>query len=322
VLTIDPARRLAAALGNDGIVDDERPVALDGLTPLADARAVRSLDAAMVDTKASFDALIRRIAPDDATRDRILANRAYQAFSRTMARSHAYVAMERLHHAIEDDRYDVVILDTPPMRSALEILDAPGRLVRFLDERVLRWFLRNDVRPVRDSTVLRLLATLAGDSIVEELVRFVFDLAPLRTGFRDRAARVQSLLGGMEAAFVLVTAPESSALADAGVLRAELESRGVTLAASVFNRAFVSEPAAPATPVRPPSTQPSRGDVGAALDGLRARLVARNARLARDLDAFASEGPRRIPSVRVPVSWGPVHRIDALAALLDDSTVV
>ena len=122
VLTIDPAKRLAQALGLSGVDDATHRVPMDQ----------GHLDAVMLDTGRSFDALIERVAKSDAQRDEIFENRIYRAFSRTMARSHAYIAMERLYHASTHGEYDLIVLDTPPMRSALDILDAPERLVRFL----------------------------------------------------------------------------------------------------------------------------------------------------------------------------------------------
>src|SRR5690606_8063782 len=134
-------------------------------------------------------ALITRITRTEEERARILDNRAYRAFSRTLARSHAYVAMERLHEVVSDGGYDLVVLDTPPTRSALDILDAPGRLVRFLDERVVRWFLSapsGAVAGIR-SPLMRALRALAGDSTLTELIAFLSALAHLRDGFRARA---------------------------------------------------------------------------------------------------------------------------------------
>ena len=130
VITIDPARRLADALGLDGLSDELRPVDMSG---------AGTLHAAMVDTGASYDALMGRIT-GGAERDAILKNRVYQAFSKSLARSHAYVASERLYD-LTHTGFDLVVLDTPPTRSALEILDAPARLLQFLDDGVLRFFL-------------------------------------------------------------------------------------------------------------------------------------------------------------------------------------
>src|SRR5690606_28307354 len=110
------------------------------------------------------DALHTRITRSEEERARILGNRAYRAFSRTLARSHAYIAMERLHHVVHSGGYDLVVLDTPPTRSALDILDAPGRLVRFLDERVVRWFLEAPTGAVAGlaSPLMQALEGLAG----------------------------------------------------------------------------------------------------------------------------------------------------------------
>jgi anion-transporting ArsA/GET3 family ATPase len=265
VLTIDPAKRLADALGLDGLDDEVRRVpGVDALPPLTPGVAPAPLDAAMLDTKASYDALLTRIT-DAASRERIFGNRAYQAFSRTMARSHAYVAMERLLHVVEEGRWDLIVLDTPPTRSALDILDAPERLVRFLDERVVQWFLRGTgsegaaaptdapedadeggARSLGGRAALKLLGVLVGAEVVAELVSFFSVLAHLRQGFRDRAARTAALLTSPSTAFVLTAAPMPSGLADAGNLLEGLMERRVPLTLLLFNRAFTTEPGADA----------------------------------------------------------------------------
>ncbi len=240
VLTIDPARRLADALGLDGLDDRLRPVAGAG-------EHGGSLDAAMLDTKASYDALIERITDDPRARARILENRVYQSFSRTLARSHAYVAMERLYDVLSRDEHDLVVLDTPPTRSALDILDAPGRLLRFLDERVLGAFLGGIdagaaawLRAKGGEVAIRLFGALVGDWMVAELVGFFEVFFHLRRGFAQRAASTQEALRSEGTAFVLVTAPETTHLADAAYLRDGLLGREVPLRALLFNRAFVS----------------------------------------------------------------------------------
>jgi anion-transporting ArsA/GET3 family ATPase len=262
VLTIDPAKRLADALGLDGLDDEVRAVSgVQALTSVAGATTLGTLDAAMLDTKASYDALLTRIT-DDAARERIFGNRAYQAFSRTMARSHAYVAMERLLHVVEEDRWDLIVLDTPPTRSALDILDAPERLVRFLDERVVQWFLPGSDEPraggdgapaaqtsapsaaagLGGRAAVKLLGALVGAEVVTELVSFFSVLAHLRQGFRDRAARTAALLTSPSTAFVLTAAPMPSGLADAANLLDGLTERRVPLSLMLFNRAYTTEP--------------------------------------------------------------------------------
>ena len=124
-------------LGLDGLDDAVRPVPVE---TLPGARG--HLDAAMLDTRASYDALIHRIASDPEHRQRILDNRLYRVMSRSFGAAHAYVAMERLHDVLGAG-YDLVVLDTPPTRNALDILDAPNRLATFLEEGVVKWFVRD-----------------------------------------------------------------------------------------------------------------------------------------------------------------------------------
>jgi anion-transporting ArsA/GET3 family ATPase len=242
VLTIDPARRLADALGLDGLTDAFSRVE----TPAGWA----PMHAAMLETQASFDALIRRItsAPDEARA--ILENVAYRAFSRTLARSHAYVAMERLHDVTTNGGHDLVVLDTPPTRSALEILDAPGRLARFLDDRVVRLFLAAGRGGGRASaSVVRTLAKLAGESTVEELLSFFSVLAHLREGFQARAEAMNARLRHPSTAFVLVGSAMPTALADARALADGLTERGVEIDLCLINQSYVPEPRDASRPV-------------------------------------------------------------------------
>ncbi len=244
VLTIDPAKRLADALGLT--LDRSRDAA---------SSVTEHLDAAMLDTKASFDALITRLT-DAESRDAIFDNRVYQAFSRTLARSHAYVAAERLHDALDED-YDLIVLDTPPTRSALDILDAPARLSAFLDESVLRWLLDRErdtgglsfarLASLGGAAATRLLGRLAGDDIVQELVEFLRVLSHLRDGFEARADRVRRTLADPSTAYVLVAAPSQASLEDATHLGAQLADRLVPAHTILMNRAFVAFDGAPVT---------------------------------------------------------------------------
>ncbi|MEM9462738.1 MAG: ArsA-related P-loop ATPase, partial [Myxococcota bacterium] len=175
VLTIDPARRLADALGLDGLDDTIRRVPLE---QLGDPASTGSLWAAMVDTGASYDALIERIAPDEVTRQQVLTNRVYRAISRSLSRSHAYVAMERLYDAMENGDYDLVVLDTPPARNALDILDAPAHLARFLDGRIVSWFIPSEQKPAGlgarllakgGEVATGLLGRITGQTLLDEI---------------------------------------------------------------------------------------------------------------------------------------------------------
>jgi anion-transporting ArsA/GET3 family ATPase len=243
VLTVDPAKRLADALGLEGL--DDRVRRVEGVGP-------GTLDAAMLDTKASFDALIARVAEGEA-RDAILDNRVYRAFSKTLAKSHAYVAAERLYDVVHAGEHDLVVLDTPPTRSALEILDAPSKLAQFLDQDVLRFFLEErrgiagtfaSLAGLGGSAALELLGRLAGKVVVSELVAFFRVLAHLREGFQHRAEITSALLRDPATAYVLVASTAPTSLDDARHLGRELASKHAPASLVLFNKAFVAEPGA------------------------------------------------------------------------------
>ena len=234
VLTADPARRLADALGIHRLDDLPSVVALP-------SGASGSLRAAMLETKSSADDIIRRAAHDPARAQRVLDNRIYQAFSNTLARSHAYAAMERVHEAMGDDRYDLVVVDTPPAQSSIEILDAPDRLVRFLDQGVVRWFLQvSGETPGRRLTLAqRLLRTVAGDSLVSALAEFLTEMSSLREGFAERAREVQEVMRSPQTRFILVSSADSVGVEAARSVATEVRSRGFALDEAIFNRGFV-----------------------------------------------------------------------------------
>lgn len=302
LLTIDPARRLADALGLDGLDDRLRPVE-------------PNLDAAMLDTRASYDALVARIEADEEARARIFGNRVYRAFSRTLARSHAYVAMERLYDVRARGEHDLVVLDTPPTRSALEILDAPGRLLSFLDARVLAAFGGGWVQKRAGRAAQKLLGAIAGAEIVSELAGFFEVFFHLRRGFADRARAVTELLRANDTAFVLVTVPEATTLADAAYLAESLRERGVALDTILFNRAYYAEP--DGTPLRPRAYDPEAHAEGRALTAihaaraLRAELMEENALRESMIAAFTEA-----KIVRLPIRTDEPADLDALHALL------
>jgi anion-transporting ArsA/GET3 family ATPase len=339
VLTIDPAKRLADALGLDGLSDGVKRVPRERLTAALPGETPAELHAAMLDTKTSFDALISRIAPDEAAARRILENPVYRAFSRTLARSHAHVAMERLYDVTESGAFDLVVLDTPPLRSALEILDAPGRIVRFLDEGVVRWFVRPErgrlsrLLPRGGAAASRLLALLASKKLVEQASDFFGALLNLQQGFRDRANRMQDILREPSTAFFLVCAPAQSSLEDAAFLRDGLLERRMGIDAAIFNRAFVAEARAPG-----PDSTPEQGRQQAALSALsaaaeaegraqaartllsaierlRAETVDQNRTNQHAIDGFFAHLPRGCARIELPELERDVRDIEGLARL-------
>ena len=234
LLTLDPAKRLADALGLSELSDALTPIDLSALSPTPGG----ALSACMVDTKESADSLFRRIGTEEQVQ-RVLDNRVYAAFSKTLERTHAYTAMERLYEVLQSDEYDVVVVDTPPARNALTILDAPQRLIRFLDARVLKWFLAGSTS---FASPLYWLSKLIGKGIVDELAGFLGSMAELREGFHTRATEVTAALSAPDTAFILVTTPTVTALGDTSNLGEELSARGSTPHTLFLNRAFVPEP--------------------------------------------------------------------------------
>ena len=231
VLTVDPARRLATALGLDALGNAEVPV------HLADAQG--SLTMAMIDTKASWDDMVRRHAPDSATRERVLANDLYKTLTSRFVHSHDYVVTERLFDARETGNYDLVIVDTPPSRSALSVLDAPQRMEQFFSSRLLKL--------LTAPTQSRLLSIasrpffLVADRILG--AAFLSDIAEFFTLFRtmegpivSRARRVGALLADPATAYVVVTSAESVAMAEAHYLVDELRRRQHRLEVVLANR--------------------------------------------------------------------------------------
>ncbi|MAQ19563.1 MAG: gliding motility protein [Sandaracinus sp.] len=324
VLTIDPARRLADALGLDGLDDTIRVVAGEP-----------NLSAAMLDTKASYDALMGRIAEGDA-RDAILGNRVYQAFSKTLARSHAYVAAERLYDVLEARAHDLVVLDTPPTRSALEILDAPHQLARFLDDDVLRFFLKRDdslvgslasLASAGGRAALKLLGRLAGEDVTEELLGFFTLLADQREGFLERARATAATLRDPATGYVLVASTSSTSLEDARALATELGERHRVPGLFLFNRAYVAEPGA-ATPLVGAGSELAAGTpadlepAAAELRELRERLAARQRGALEAAARFRDTIAVDAPALAVAEAEGDIRTLKGLGELLDRSVPI
>ncbi|MBO6934307.1 MAG: AAA family ATPase [Deltaproteobacteria bacterium] len=321
VLTIDPARRLADALGLDGLDDTIRVVDDEP-----------NLSAAMLDTKASYDALMGRIAEPDA-RETILGNRVYQAFSKTLARSHAYVAAERLYDVLDKGDHDLVVLDTPPTRSALEILDAPHQLARFLDDGVLRFFLEPDdsimgslasLASAGGRAAMKLLGKLAGEEVTAELLGFFHLLADQREGFLERAQSTAATLRDPATGYALVASTSTTALADARALASELAERHRTPSLFLFNRAYLSEPGA-STPLAGASPELPEGELQPAAEELRVlrEHIADTQRAALESAArFRDSFDPEAPALAVAESPEDIRTLEALGRLLDRSVPV
>ena len=207
VVTIDPARRLADALGlADGLTGDPQPVHVRGI-------AEGGLWAMMLDTAAMFERVVRAHAADQAQAERIVENRFYLNMVRALSGTQEYMASEALHELHGDERFDLVVVDTPPSRNALDFLDAPGVLARFLNHRVSKLLMmptRTGFRVLSAATqpVLRAIGRVVGSEVLTDAVAFFQAFAGMDVGFRERAEAVTALLHASSTRFVLVTSPK------------------------------------------------------------------------------------------------------------------
>jgi anion-transporting ArsA/GET3 family ATPase len=230
VLTIDPAKRLANALGLDKLGNEPRRV--------AGIEGPGELWAMMLDAKRTFDELVETYASDERRRDAVLSNRIYQELSSAVSGSQEYMAMEKLYELHMEGRFDLLVLDTPPTRNALDFLDAPERLHRFIDSRSLRFFLSPGIRIVgRGSGLLfAVLRRVTGIDLLRDLSEFFASFGDMSEGFRARAERVVELLGSDAATFVLVTSPRRDAVDEAIFFHDRLNERGMPFGGAVVNR--------------------------------------------------------------------------------------
>lgn len=232
VVTIDPARRLADALGLEGLTNEPRAIEadLDG-----------DMYALMLDTKSTFDGLVRRYSSDPDQAERILTNRFYDNISSALSGTQEYMASEKLYELAREGDWDLVVVDTPPTRHALDFLDAPQRLATFLDHRLYRILMtptRGIVKAVNVAaqTVVRSLSKVVGGEVVADAIAFFQAFEGMEEGFKERAAAVDELLRSDETAFVLVASPKADTVAEAGYFAEQLDQQGIDVRALVVNR--------------------------------------------------------------------------------------
>lgn len=246
VLTIDPARRLADALGLKDLTSEAAPVDLTELAPAkGKAGSAGSLAAMMLDPKPTFDGLVERYAKDTATRDRILENRIYRQLSAALAGSAEYAAMIQVHELFEAGEYELIIVDTPPADHALDFLRAPRRMREFLESR----FVRTLARPAATASlfgarligqglqrIFSLIERVAGGGFLEDIAEFLNAVNGLSLGLDDRSKRVEDLLLGPESGFVLISGADGRGRTAAVGFLAELDTFEVPLVAIIANR--------------------------------------------------------------------------------------
>src|SRR5271168_5254164 len=229
VLTVDPARRLADALGLKGIGNDEVRIPDDVFAEWA----------AMLDTKQSWDDLIRRHAPDAETREQILANPLYQNISGRFVQSHDYIAMERLYEIHSEGKYDLIVVDTPPTRNALDFLDAPQRMADFFSSRLLRWLIvpyRSRLVNIASRPFYQVADRILGTQFLADISEFFILFQSMYTGFVERAEAVTRLLSDRRTTFMVVSTLEATPMREAEFFSSQLTARKLHLGAVVLNK--------------------------------------------------------------------------------------
>jgi anion-transporting ArsA/GET3 family ATPase len=304
VLTIDPARRLADALGIDHLANTPQPLPLP-----PDAPAGARLDALMLDRKATWDEMVRRHAPDEDTAERVLSNRYYVALSERLTGGHEYMATEKLYALVSAGTWDVVVVDTPPAQHALEFFSAPDRIRRILDRRMLSTLLGtgDGLLGAATRSVVRLVQRLAGESVMQDLTEFFHLVADLSVGLRERSAAVHELLRSNACEYLLVVHADNPNPDDAHEFVETLRAEGMRLAGSLINRS--TEPLEPdltelrrGRPRAPDGIDPAGWD--AAIDVLLALAAGqearaqRHAQLAQDLRRLSHAPAWPLPDLR------------------------
>jgi anion-transporting ArsA/GET3 family ATPase len=313
VLTIDPARRLAQSMGIEQLDNTPRPVTD------VDPGAGGELDAMMLDMKRTFDEVVESQATPEKAKQ-ILENPFYIALSSSFAGTQEYMAMEKLGQIRRDDDYDLIVVDTPPSRSALDFLDAPERLSSFLDGRFIRLMLAPARGPAKLMTagfgmITHALTKILGGQVLTDLQTFVAALDTVFGGFRQRAQQTYALLQADGTAFLVVAAPEPDALREAAYFVERLSEDRMPLAGLIVNRASpapvgdLSADEAMTAAVRLRKRDPGSLTAGLLrLHADRSRLVEREALLR---DRFATAHPQVATAV-VPALAGDVHDLEGL----------
>jgi anion-transporting ArsA/GET3 family ATPase len=245
VVTIDPAKRLANALGLDSLSDTAHEIDRALWDPKEEAPAGGRLSALMLDAKSTFDHLVTKYAADPGQGQRILENRFYRNLSSVLSGTQEYMAMEKLHELHEEGGFELIVVDTPPTRHALDFLDAPQRLTRLLDNRLFRLVMAPTRATFRVANLalrafFRTVARIIGTEVVDDLVLFFRAFEGMEEGFRQRAAAVRDLLAADETAFVLVTSPGRDSVSEAGYFARRLRRGGLTVDGLVVNRVHPS----------------------------------------------------------------------------------
>ena len=321
VLTIDPAKRLADSLGLKELGNEAKQVD-PSLFEQHGIEIKGELWAMMLDAKATFDELVARQAPDEEARDRVLDNRIYQQISSALAGSQEYMAMEKLFELHSEGQFDLLVLDTPPTRNALDFLDAPKRLTQFIEGRSLRVFMKPTGLAAKvagrgASVALSVFKRIVGFDLLADLAEFFNAFSGMVDGFQARAKRVNSLLSDPHTCFLVVCGPQGEPVDEAVYFHRKLVEAKLPFGGVIVNKVHY-----PAEELR---------DKGADLEAALveklgdADLAARVAENFADYQALAERDARNIKRlarelrtrgvIRVPILDEDVHDLAGLAEI-------
>jgi anion-transporting ArsA/GET3 family ATPase len=318
VVTVDPARRLANALGLDALSHTASEIDPKLWDPEGEAAPGGRLSALMLDSKSTFDELVLKYAADTEQGDRILENRFYRNISSALSGTQEYMATEKLHELHEEGGWDLIVVDTPPTRHALDFIEAPARLTRLLDNRLFRLVMA----PTRASfkvanlalvTFFRTVAKVIGSEVVEDLVAFFQAFEGMEDGFRQRARKVTQLLGDRSTAFVLITSPSRDAISEAGFFSRRLREGGLAIDGLVVNRIHPTFGADHPQGVRARSVALAGSELGELYENLAdfSELAGRERRQLAGLEEAVGD----VPVVRVPLLPSEVCDFTGLLAV-------
>jgi anion-transporting ArsA/GET3 family ATPase len=321
VLTIDPARRLAQSLGLEELDNEPRQVDVPG--------ADGELHAMMLDMKRTFDdVVVAHSTPERA--QQILANPFYQSLSSSFAGTQEYMAMEKLGQLRATDQWDLIIVDTPPSRSALDFLDAPNRMSRFLDGTMIRLLTAPSRTGLKIASAgfmffSRIISKILGGQLLRDISAFVSALDTMFGGFRERATATYELLRRPGTWFVVVATPEPDALREASYFVDRLAGEGMPLAGLVLNRThppattLLSATRAEGAAEEVTEADAPGAELAAAALRVHAERMAQAAREQHLADRFTSAHPE-VAVRTVPAAAGDVHDLDGLREMAEELT--
>jgi anion-transporting ArsA/GET3 family ATPase len=306
VVTIDPAKRLADALGLDELSNEPSRIDMD---------SDGELWAMMLDTKSTFDALVEKYASEPEQASRILGNRFYRNISGALSGTQEYMAMEKLYELHESTDFDLVVVDTPPTRNALDFLDAPGRLTRFLDHRLYRLVTMSNRGPLKAvnmaaQSFVRSVAKVVGAAVIDDAIAFFQAFDGMEQGFKDRAARVEELLRVRETSFVLVASPRRDTIEEATFFAEKLDESGLPVRALVVNRMHPTFAEGLAEATRERASSLGESPIGDLFRNLADFQLVSSREEDNLVGLVAAVEPA--PVVRVPFLRSDVHDLDGL----------